>query len=317
MQSLRIAPRVLHGYSQAKRQLRSGAPGLLIAIDFGAFNIRLARFAKKLGWQVLYFMPPASWRRDRQGKDLLKVADQVVTPFPWSKEILDASSGTADRVHFFGHPLKQLIAEWREGTPDVQQGDTIAVLPGSRSHEVERNLELIARIAAHPSIAGRTFEFAVAPSVNAEELQRKWRNLSLDRKDTFTSGDVYGVLARAQFAVVCSGTATLEAALLRCPLVVIYQVTKAMVREAKLIGFKMPEHISLPNIVLQQPLVPEFVGLDIDAKSVRSAILDLLPPGELRRRQLEGFQEIESMLGAEDAVTQTAELALQMVSNQA
>src|SRR5437773_804643 len=78
VQSVAVAPRVIAGFFAAKRAMRRGQPGLLIAIDFGFFNIRLCRFAKRNGWKVLYSVPPGSWRRDKQGTDLPVLTDAIV-----------------------------------------------------------------------------------------------------------------------------------------------------------------------------------------------------------------------------------------------
>jgi lipid-A-disaccharide synthase len=324
VQSLAVAPKVLTGFFRAKRALAKGGPGLLVAIDFGAVNIRICKFAKKRGWKVLYFMPPASWRRDKQGKDLPALTDVIVTPFPWSAEMLNHMGAKA---HFFGHPLKQLIRE--SGTTRDLTAGQIAVLPGSRSHELERNLPMIAevicgrkgdwkggfqagamydRLTPETAPLDVTLEFAVAPNLDLSAVKASWAKVAPGRLDTFTQGDVYGVLGRSQAAIVCSGTATLEAALMRCPMVVVYRITKAMMREAKLIGFKMPKFVALPNIVLDRPLVPELVHLEIDPSAINALLSPLLVPGLEREAQLAGFVEIDGVLGSDDAITKTAEL---------
>src|ERR1044072_3831144 len=141
VQSLQVAARAIRGGLKAKRLLKKGPPGLYIAIEFGVFNVRVSRWAKQAGWKVLYFMPPSSWRRDKQGRDLPAITDAVVTPFPWSEEILK-SIGV--NPHFFGPPLKQLIKDRQEQVD--RPGNRIAILAGSRRHEIERNLPMIAEV---------------------------------------------------------------------------------------------------------------------------------------------------------------------------
>ncbi len=303
VQSVRVAPKVSAGFLKAPRELRKGSPGLFIPIDFGFFNIRLCRTAKALGWKVLYFVPPGSWRRDKQGRDLPSRTDAVVTPFPWSADIL-AKMGA--NVHFFGHPIKQLI---KESGVSVSQRNTVALLPGSRNHELWRNLPMLA--GALKDLA--SVEFAISPNLNLEEIQAKWGSLAPGRSDGFTQGNVYAVLGRAQAGIICSGTATLEAALMRCPHVVVYRVTQAMVREAKIVGFKLPEFISLPNIILQRRVVPEIVDLDIPPERIRSEFDPLLRQSAQRQAQLDAFAEIDDILGPDDAITKTAELALDLL----
>jgi lipid-A-disaccharide synthase len=314
VQSLAIGARAIRGGLKGRRAVRRGVPGLFVAIDFGFFNVRMCRMAKKAGWTVLYLMPPGSYHRGRQGKDLKSVADAVVTPFPWSKEVLTQAGVNA---FFFGHPIKQLIRLARRA-PQPRQDSLLAALPGSRKHELDRNLPMIAEVvgvpeAGIPRLSGMRIEFAVAPTLDLAAFRERWNKLAPGRDDLFTSGDVYGVLSRARAAIVCSGTATLESALMRCPLVVVYRVTKAMVREAKIVRFRMPTFISLPNIVLDRKLVPELVGVEIAPQVIRDQLDLIWSDGADRASQIEGFEEIDAILGPDDAVTRTAELIVAMI----
>ncbi|MDR3690370.1 MAG: hypothetical protein P4L46_13395 [Fimbriimonas sp.] len=304
LESLKVVPRVLGGYYAAKRFLKASTPGLLIPIDFGYANIRLARHAKKCGWKVLYFVPPGSWRRDRQGGDLVSVSDAVSTPFSWSADILKAKGVDA---HWYGHPIKQLLRD-RMPSKDGSERTRIAVLPGSRRHEIDQNLPVIAKAVRDP------IEFGLAPSVDVETFQREWNRLAPGRtEDRFTQGDIYAVLTRCRAAVVCSGTATLEAALCWCPMVVIYRFPKIAEFEAKLVGFKRPQFISLPNILLNRLAVPELVQEQATPEALTAALDRLSDDSDARQRQIEAFEELDSLLGPSDAITQTAQLAIRLI----
>lgn len=321
-QSLAAFPRAVGGYYRAKRALDKD-PGLFIPIDFGYANIRLSRHAKNRGWKVLYFVPPGSWRRDRQGKDLASLTDAIATPFSWSAEILVANGAKA---HWFGHPIRQLLrkavnqVEAVETVSPFLDGPRVAILPGSRKHEIEENLPVIAEaVRSLSSDTGgfsplaATLEFALAPNVDEEEVRAQWRRLVPERDhDRFVKGDTYGVLRRGRAAIVCSGTATLEAALCGCPMVVIYRVTKAMVIEAKLIGWRRPRFIALPNILLNRQVVPELVQVEATPLAIRTHLDGLLGDTPEREAQLAAFEELSTVLGPEDAITQTAQLALEM-----
>lgn len=305
-QAAKVFFRVWSGLRHAKSFLSKGPPGLFVPIDFGFANIRMARYAKRYGWRVLYFVPPGSWRRDRQGKDLPAVTDAVVTPFEWSAKIVNEMGAKA---HWFGHPIKQLIAE--SGAEEGAR-ETIAVLPGSREHEIDLNLPLIAS-----AVNGVEYqlEFALAPTVDLEAFKAKWRSLAPKRDDVFTVGDTYGVLKRAKVGIICSGTATLEAAICRCPMVVVYQISKAMRREAKLIGFKRPKFIALPNIIAEKEIVPELAEeRGVRPEAVRAVLDSLLYGDEVATKQLKDFDELDALLGPENAITRTAELAVSMMA---
>lgn len=294
--SIGVGPRVLAGYRRAKRRLAQGPKGVFVPIDFGFVNVRLARFAKAHGWKVLYFVPPGSWRRTRQGRHIPKVSDIVVTPFPWSAEIL---RGYGADARWYGHPLKQRIA-----ARGHEAGTGLAVLPGSRSHEIRANLPAIAGAVRDLDVP---IEFAVATSLNAGVLRAMWERLVPGRKDTFTQGDTVGVLRRARAAVVCSGSATLEAALSHCPMVVVYRLAGVAVIEGRLRKpFMHIPFIALPNLILEREVVPELIQEAATPVAIRGWVDRLLGDTETRRAQLAAFTELDQLLGGSDAIDRAA-----------
>ncbi|MFQ3586654.1 MAG: hypothetical protein SNJ74_10695 [Fimbriimonadaceae bacterium] len=308
-QALRVLPSALSGLWAAKSRCSQGEPGLLIPIDFGFFNIRLARHAKKHGWRVLYFVPPGSWRRDRQGADLPETADEIVTPFSWSAEILTRMGASA---HWFGHPLKQLVEADRAGirSDGVRRG--IAVLPGSRRAEIEQNLPVLSGVLERFEEAAT---FAVAPSLDLEWVRRRWQRLAPGRGgDRFVQGQARRVLLEARAGLICSGTATLEAVLCGLPHVVFYRISKVTELEARLIGFR-PTFVSQPNIIMNRQIVPERLQHDAVPDKIEPDLRRLLADGPERQAQLDAFDELRSMLGGADAIDQTARLALSMLAS--
>ncbi|MBV6457692.1 MAG: Lipid-A-disaccharide synthase [Fimbriimonadaceae bacterium] len=308
VEAIRVGPRVLRGLLSAKRCLRTGEPGWFMPIDYGFFNIRLARVAKEAGWKVLYFIPPGSWRRNKQGADLPSLCDHIVTPFSWSKEILDAmaaKSGSPCQTHFFGHPLKQMIADRRATFAVDSERERIAILPGSRLHEIAHNLPVIAQAV---SGLGREVEFAVASTLTSRELSELWSRLNAKvPASIFTEGDTYGVLLRAKAGIVCSGTATLEAALAECPCTVMYRGSKMMEIEYRLRKPKF-DFISLPNILAGKMVVPERIQWDATPEAVRSDLKPLLHDSVERQNQVTAFRELDRELGPADALSRTVEL---------
>lgn len=302
-QSAKVAVKIWLSGQIAKRELRAGDPGLLIPIDFGFFNIRLCRAARAAGWKVLYFIPPGSWRRDRQGADIPKIADEIVTPFPWSADTFKSMGADA---HWFGHPLKQLIVE---RPPDGQPRDRIAVLPGSRRHEIALNLPLV---AAGLKDREEQVEFAVAPSLDVAWVRSVWDAAGGRSGAVFTQGDTYGVLWRARAGVICSGTATLEAALCGCPTVVVYKLSRMMAFEVAVVRPHI-KFVSLPNIILNREVVPELVHKKALPAPLAVELGDLLVDGPKRQAQLAAFKELDDLLGPSDALTQTAKLAASMI----
>ena len=299
IESLFVAPRVFEGYQSAMSLLKSSGPGLFIPIDFGYLNIKLARQAKRLGWKVLYFVPPGSWRRTKQGSDLPNITDAIVTPFSWSADILRSMGANA---HFFGHPLKEMVAESDYQGPR----DAVAVLPGSRLHEVSRNMDVIAEAVRGLDVRLR---FAVASSLDVAEVERRWEDLGGPEAEFMT--DTYQVLKSSTAAIVCSGTATLEAALCGCPMVVVYRTSLLMELEFRIRRPKF-DYISLPNILLQRLVVPELIQYDASPERIRHELTGLLEDSLVRDAQLAAFQELDKELGSGRCFEQTAQLALSL-----
>jgi len=296
-ESLKKVPAVLGAFYAAKRALKKGSPGVFVPIDFGYMNIRLARHAKNNGWKVLYFVPPGSWRRDRQGKDLPAVTDAIVTPFSWSADVLNEMGA---RALWFGHPLLELIGDAPAGN---RSG--IAVLPGSRTQELTELIPVFAE-----ALRGQSVTLALAPSTDAVVVAEQWKSIA-GIEPRVVQGDAARVLRGSEYALVCSGTATLEAAICSTPMVVAYRVSKAVEREAKLIRFKLPKRISLPNILLDEDAVPELVHRDCTAEKIRAAMDEVRKNPDSQR---EAFHRLQPILGGHQAITQAAELIRELAA---
>jgi lipid-A-disaccharide synthase len=301
-ESLRVYPKARLGLARGKKALAAGEPGVFVPIDYGYLNIGLARHAKERGWKVVYFSPPGAWRKDRQGEDLPQVSDAIVTPFSWSAEILNRMGADA---HWFGHPIRQMIRDARAAnSPNEDKGATIAVLPGSRRSELDLLLPVLAEAVA--PLEGQA-EVAVAPSLDPDRMRARWLRHAPGRDDLFTQNDTYGVLQRARAAIVCSGTATLEAALCACPHVVVYKVSKLVEAQARLVRFRV-RHIAQPNILLERDVVPELIQYDATPKRIQEETRRLLQEESARIKQLQAFRELKALLGPDDALDRTADL---------
>jgi lipid-A-disaccharide synthase len=299
VQSFREGFKVIRHYRAFKRALRTSEPGVFVPIDFGFVNLKFCRAAKEAGWRVVYFVPPGSWRRDRQGSDIPLLTDAVVTPFPWSAEIL---KGMGANVHFFGHPLKQIHKELID-TPFDRSG--LAVLPGSRRAELEQLLPVLnAALDDYP----KTVQLPV-PSVHIPFLEQNWHRKQDSIINGRETGSVMRVLRTSEAGVICSGTATLEAALAQTPMVVVYKLSPLTVLETKILRMKRPQFFSQPNILLQREVVPELLQYDYTVESVKRTLDEIQTPAMVKK-QMQGFEEISDLLGGNDCITKTAELIL-------
>ncbi len=295
LESLKVVPRVIGGYFRARAFLGTSPPGVFVPIDFGFVNIKLARFAKTRGWRVVYFIPPGSWRRTKQGADLPAVADVIVTPFAWSAEILTKMGATA---HYWGHPLAEMVAV----TPDAETRDGVAILPGSRDHEIKHNLKVISEALA--GYSGKIC-FGVAANLDPAVLERTWEDLG--GAEAEFCQDTYAALKSSRTALVCSGTATLESALCDCPTVVLYRGSKAMEVEA---AIRKPKYkfVALPNILLDRRVLPELIQQEATPERIRAEWELISAAGDPRDAQLHSFAELRTMLAGAGCLDRTAEL---------
>ncbi|MER3558830.1 MAG: lipid-A-disaccharide synthase [Armatimonadota bacterium] len=302
IESLKVAPRVWRVFLKVKRILRDWRPDLLVPIDFGAFNIPLCRWAKSRGIPVIYYMPPSSWRRDRQGQDLPNVTDVVLTPFPWSAEILQAMGAQAVRVR---HPLLRLTHPNETKITFCQRlgldpdRPIVALLPGSRHHEVRALTTLYARVAniLTERVPEVQFVLSVAPHFQTGYLHGLWADGQRQWVPTETR-PVADMLAHADCAVICSGTATLEAALLGTPMLIVYRGDTLMSLEYRLRRRRLAlEMIGLPNLILGRKVIPEKIQEAANPHAVSKTVLELLQRGELYHQQKQAFQEIRRTLG--------------------
>lgn len=297
LESVKVSPIIIAGYLRTRSALRKGKPGVFVPIDFGFLNIKLAKLAKQLGWKVLYFVPPGSWRREKQGADLPKVSDEIITPFSWSKDILDRMGAN---VHYFGHPILSMIPK---DSVVERSTDKVAIMPGSRMHEITANLDVIIQSAKLAGIT--TLELVIAPTLTESVLDQILAKCDLTGMTLTTTRDRYQALREGRIAILCSGTATLEAALCGCPSIIMYRGSKMAELEYNIRKPKF-EFIGLPNLILRRAVMPELILNDANPERIARLARDLLPDGPIRQAQLDAFAELRGSLMPDDCIQQSA-----------
>ncbi len=312
VESLRVLPVVLRAFQRLRRVLLQQRPDWLIPIDFGAFNIPFCRWAKAHGIRVCYYMPPGSWRRDRQGRDLPLIADWILTPFEWSAQLLQAMGARVVRIR---HPLLRLARESMPKTTFCERlgldsdRPIVALLPGSRRHEVMAHVPLYARVAEQVNtyLPEAQFVLSVAPGFSTEWIHRLWAEGSRSWVPTETR-PVWDMLAHADAAIVCSGTATLEAALLDTPMLIIYRGSSWMNLEYRLRRQRLNlRHIGLPNLLLEREVCPEFIQEAATPSALARYLIGLLRQDENYRCQKEAFSTLRSLLGEGEPLSEGPE----------
>lgn len=324
--ALRVIPKLrFRVYPALCRELQRRRPDLVVPIDFGAFNVPMARRCRELGLRVLYYLPPGSWRRDGPLPcRLARITDRIATQFPWSSDRLAAAGADPE---FVGHPILDLITDrCDEGTLLTEAGlspgnGLVALLPGSRSAELRENVPAIARAAVlvHRTMPGLRFIIALAPGTDCERVEKLARPL-LGLRDGMgqpIAGSIQGytheLLRHAQAGLVCSGTATLEAAILGMPMVVLYRGSLLMYAEYIVRGLSRLKYISLPNIIAQETIVPELIARDATPEAMAHHLLALLQDPERAGTMREQLSRVRESLGSPGATRRTADMVMAML----
>lgn len=276
-------------------------PDLFIGIDAPDFNLDLEIALKNGGIKTVHYVSPSiwAWRKDRI-KKIGKAVDHVLVIFPFEKKIYDDAGIAATYV---GHPLADMLpaepdrAAARE-TLKVRPHETvIAMMPGSRQSELHYMAELFVRTAKEIHRKRPDVRFLV-PLVSRETRARfelaMYRHDARDLPITVLFGHAHAAVTAANVVLVASGTATLEAALLKRPMVITYKMSpltyRMMVRKALL------PYVGLPNILAGRFIVPELLQRDATPENLCHALLNLVGDQEVLKRTEEALGALQSAL---------------------
>lgn len=312
-ESLLRVPRMVSVYRQLGRHLDTHPPQVVVPIDFGAFNVPLARRARQAGVAVLYFMPPRSWDRDpKRRHSVALAATKIATPFPWSATLLRRQGAEAE---FVGHPLLDFCRR-RKGRRQAcatlgldWKRPVIGLLPGSRLQEMRYVLPLCLDGAVELSTRRSDLQFVLgpAPNIPPEVVLRQVRRRRLDIP--LVQDMAYDIMCAADVLIVASGTATLEAACFGTPMVVIYDGPTTGRLEFLLT--RHLRHVSLPNIIAGETVVPELLGREAAApKPLAATVLHYLEDPAERARMLRHLQRVRDALGTGGAIRRTCDLVI-------
>ena len=300
LEVLRVLPKARRVFNEILKEADRRGSRVAVLIDFPEFNLRLARKLKKRGIKVIYYVSPQvwAWRRGRL-KLIGAVVDKMLVLFPFE---VDFYKGLVDVVHV-GHPLSDevpiLPQVWDESAPEgLPEEYRVALLPGSRSSEIDRMLPILLDTAA--LLAQRmacSFVLIRAASVSESRLRSELAERGLDMP--IESEDRFQAISRSHLALCTSGTATLEVGLLGTPMIVVYRVGFVSSLMGRLL-IRVP-HISLVNLVLGEGVMTELLQGEAEAGTIcpmaEDLLLDRSRVDDLRRR----LRPLRSLLGEEGA----------------
>ena len=305
---------LLKAYWQLKQFIKTKHLSLLILIDFPDFNLLLARVAKGIGVPVLYYISPQVWAwRSSRVKKIAERIDKMAVILPFELPIFREAGLD---VEFVGHPLLDIVdlKQQRTAVPQEEEwkGDPlITLLPGSRTKEIKALLPGMMRAVEviRENKPGARFILALAPGLNMQEvmafLNSSTANVSI------VQGQTYRAIKAADVVLVASGTATLEAAILAKPMVILYQVSSLSFWIGK--ALVKVNWIGLVNIVAGRKVVPELLQEAAQGERIADEVLKILEDESYRREILLGLAEVRAKLGTPGAGERVAKMALDIM----
>ena len=312
---------VLRNLGTIRRQMRecqediaAFAPDVVILIDYPGFNMKIARWAHEHGLRTFYYIAPKVWAsREGRVKGIQRYVDRLFVIFPFE---CDYFPKHGIKPVFEGNPLVDAL-EARRGTLPAPEEfrrrngldgrPVIALLAGSRRSEIRKNMPLMARLAER--FPGHQFVVAGVPWLDPALYEEHIAGSPI----RYVCDQTYETLAAAEAAVVASGTATLETALLGIPEVVVYRL-------APLEYYGMPlvvrcPWVSLVNLNLRREAVAEVLQSNLDITRAERELRAILPGGERRERMLEDFKELRSVIGGPGASDRFAARMVELLKN--
>lgn len=286
-------------------------PDVVILVDYPGFNLRMAKFAKEQGFKVIYYISPQiwAWKKGRI-KKIRKYVDEMMVILPFEKDFY-AKNGMD--VHYVGHPLLDAVSKNLHDSPEVlgfrQQHDLdereiIALLPGSRKQEIKAILpQMLKMVPLFPQ-----YQFVV--SVVDWQSRSLYEKIIRKSPVKMVSGSAYPLLANAKAAVVASGTATLETAMIGTPQVVCYAGSELSYLIAK--QFVTGIHfISLPNLIMDKQVVTELIQHDFNTFHLKKELEKITEDVSCIDSMKEDYRNLYALLGDGSASAKAAEVVVE------
>ena len=273
-------------------------PDVLILVDYAGFNLRVAKFAKSAGFTVFYYISPKLWAWNTgRVKKIKKYVDRMYVIFPFEKEFYQKYNYPVD---YEGNPLVDAIAlrphqaeRFSEFITCYQLPDKpiIALLAGSRSQELKHVLPKMLCMTRH--FPDYQFIIAGAPSMTEEDYEPYLKGMNVP----VIYGQTYRLLKQSRAALVTSGTATLETAILKTPQVVCYSGEGGAFSYLLFKLFVKVRYISLVNLIMGQEVVKELLMQQLNEKNIKKELQQILPEGPVRQKMLKNYEELNRRLG--------------------
>lgn len=309
---------ILRGMRRCKQDIAGWRPDVVILVDYPGFNLKIARFLRdNTGIPVYYYISPKIWAwKEYRIRDIRRDVDELFSILPFEVDFFEGKHHYP--IHYVGNPTVDEVSDYLAAHPADPQAfraaagldsrPVIALLAGSRRQEIADNLPRMIE-AVRPLTDRYQPVLAAAPGID-DGYYARWTGGTGVR---VLRDSTYAILQHSEAALVTSGTATLETALFRVPLVVCYYMKAGRLASfARRHILKVP-YVSLVNLVAGREVVPELVADQMTVDAARRHLTAILPGGEGRGRQLEGYVHMAARLGPPGAPAKAARLMVELL----
>lgn len=310
---------ILGFLAKAKNIIDEILPDAVILIDYPSFNLKVAKYAHSKGIKTFYFISPKVWAwKEWRVKEIKKYVTALYSILPFETEFF-ARYGY--KVQYVGNPTVNEIAEAKKSFSEttefrrrngLSEKPIIAIVPGSRKKEIRDNLPTMVKSAASFTLCQMVI--AGAPGIDEEYYKSVMRQSGITDKIPVLFSQSFELVAASRVALVTSGTATLETAVLGIPQVVCYRMSgnKFLYLLYKL--FIKVKFVSLPNLIVGREVIPELLLHHCNESKISGILSQLLMDSPERMKMLQGYETMKKRLGENDCTDTTAQLMMKLLA---
>ncbi len=298
--------------AECKRQVQEFAPDVLILVDYAGFNLKMAKFGKESGIPTHFYIAPKVWAwNEGRIKLIRKYVDELYVIFPFERDYFVSKGITP---HFEGNPLVDALEQRKPTLPTraeflaqngLEDKPIIALLAGSRKSEIKANLEFMVEVSK--SFPNHQFVVAGVSWLSREEYDKHLSHSNIK----YVKDQTYELLNLSEAALVTSGTATLETALMNIPEVVVFRIPKF--HEMVMPYFLKIPFISLVNLSMGREAVREIVQSSMDTSNAVDALKRIVEGGAGREKMLADFDELRHIIGEVGASERFAKKMVELI----
>lgn len=304
-------PEIFRHFRQIKTLVRERKPDMAILIDYPGFNLKVARFLNSVNIPVVYYIIPQVWAWGKNRlKKIKRFVKKALVLFPFEETLLRDNGIDCD---FVGHPLADSFIENSPGeeTPGDKNRPRIALLAGSRKHEIDNILPIMLDAAEIIKAGGIYADFYLAESPNIpketyDHFLSSHEGLAIKR----FRADTAGTLRNCDMAVITSGTATLEGAMMEKPMVIVYKASRITYLFYLLLS-RIP-FLGLVNIIAGKEIAPELLQDKLSPDTLAKTVLKIIKDPELSRKMKKDLRKVRLSLGEKGAAERAARSILSL-----